>query len=220
MAALLLPFSVQAAAQEAQEEEAGFSGSAELVSDYRFRGVSLSNRKPALQAGVEYAHSSGFFGGTWGSNIAEVDTANVELDLYAGYAGTAAGMTYTVTALKYLYPGASGLSYIELQSRVEAPLGPLNVAFEFAYTPDQENVVDNLYTAAGVSYGGPHALNLSAKLGRENGAYDRKWDWEVGISREFGPLSLRATFVGTNHRAARLGDQGSPTIMVGAGLNI
>ena len=40
-----------------------------LVSDYRFRGVSQSFRRPAVQGGVDWAHDSGFYVGTWASTV-------------------------------------------------------------------------------------------------------------------------------------------------------
>lgn len=215
LASWLAPAAAQAAPDGTNKD---LSASIEMVSDYRFRGVSLSNRKPALQAGAEYTHSSGLFGGVWGSSVAENGGADVEVDAYIGYGGSAAGLTYTVAASRYMYPGATGLAYLELQSEVEAPLGPVTARLEFAYTPEQKNAVANLYTAVGVSYEGPHGFIIITKVGRENGAYRRKWDWEVGASRAFGPVVLRAAYVTTNHRAAMLGKDGKPTLLVGAGL--
>ena len=207
-------------AQEADTgSETGLSANVTLVSDYRFRGVSLSDRRPALQGGVEYSHQSGFFGGAWASSLSPSGDADVELDLYAGYSGTAAGITYTVTAFKYMYPGASGLSYVELQSKVEKEIGPATVEAEIAYTPQQDNSVDNLYTAVGASVEGPHAVTAFARVGRENGVYRRKWDWELGLRREFGPVSVSASYVATNHRAASLGKDGKPTLLLAAGMN-
>ena len=40
-----------------------------VVSDYRFRGVSLSQQKPAVQAHVGYDDPSGWFGGVFGSTV-------------------------------------------------------------------------------------------------------------------------------------------------------
>ena len=213
--AIFLGFwSAPAAAQAASEgTDNGLSASIELVSDYRFRGVSLSDRRPAIQAGAEYAHSSGLFAGVWGSS-----GVDAEVDAYVGYSGRAAGLSYTVTAARYMYPGTSGLAYLELQSEIEAPLGPVTALFEVAYTPEQKNAVANLYTATGASYEGPHGITFVAKIGRENGAYRRKWDWEVAASRTFGPVALRAAYVATNHRAAMLGKEGKPTLLVGAGV--
>ena len=59
-----------------------------VVSDYRFRGISQSFRRPALQGGVDYAHASGFYIGTWGSTVDKdflTDTKGLEWDIYGGY---------------------------------------------------------------------------------------------------------------------------------------
>jgi len=68
-----------------------------MYSDYIFRGISYSSG-PALQGGIDWAHSSGFYLGTWFSNLDPDlyrDTANtsskgnhLETDFYAGYAHT------------------------------------------------------------------------------------------------------------------------------------
>lgn len=46
------------------------SGSATIVSDYRFRGVSQSDKDLAVQAGITVTHESGLYVGAWGSNLA------------------------------------------------------------------------------------------------------------------------------------------------------
>ena len=40
-----------------------------LASNYVFRGLTQTNNKPAIQGGMDYAHASGFYAGTWLSNI-------------------------------------------------------------------------------------------------------------------------------------------------------
>src|SRR3546814_3900291 len=71
----------------AQEEPAGpvtVTGSVGLVSDYRFRGVSQSDRGMAIQGGITATHESGFYVGTRGSNLGgwgRFGGANMELDL-------------------------------------------------------------------------------------------------------------------------------------------
>lgn len=82
-----------------------------LVSDYLYRGISQTGQKPAIQGGFDYAHSSGFYAGAWGSNIswlsdaAVATTASLELDTYAGYKGAAGNVSYDVGFLRYNYPG-------------------------------------------------------------------------------------------------------------------
>lgn len=78
------------------------------TTDYRYRGISQSRLKPALQAGVDYAAGPVYVGG-WISSIQWIKdfggNAKVEIDLYGGYKGEIAkGLTYDVGGLYYLYP--------------------------------------------------------------------------------------------------------------------
>src|SRR3712207_6564043 len=72
------------------------SGTVGLVSDYRFRGVTLSNGDPALQGGLTLAHDSGFYVGTWGSSIDSGELyGSTEVDLFGGWSGEIApGTTF------------------------------------------------------------------------------------------------------------------------------
>ena len=46
---------------------AQLTGTVSVVSDYRFRGVSLSQQKPAVQASIGYDDPSGWYGGVFAS---------------------------------------------------------------------------------------------------------------------------------------------------------
>ena len=45
------------------------NGGATVVSDYRFRGISQTDRRFAVQGTFTLAHSSGFYATVWGSSI-------------------------------------------------------------------------------------------------------------------------------------------------------
>jgi uncharacterized protein (TIGR02001 family) len=87
-----------------------FTGNATLVSDYRFRGISQTYKLPAIQAGFDYAHSSGFYLGTWASSVSGnqyPNGAGLEWDLYGGYKGSITDdLGFDVGLLEYYYPGA------------------------------------------------------------------------------------------------------------------
>lgn len=85
------------------------------VSDYRYRGISQSRLKPALQGGIDLALPSGFYVGAWGSTIRwikDIERAGglpgdneLELDFYGGYKGEIGkGLGFDVGLLGYLYP--------------------------------------------------------------------------------------------------------------------
>ncbi|HRI19242.1 MAG TPA: TorF family putative porin, partial [Burkholderiaceae bacterium] len=57
-----------AAAAEAESPWA-FTANLGLFSDYRFRGISQTDKKPALQGGFDLGHSSGLYVGNWNSNV-------------------------------------------------------------------------------------------------------------------------------------------------------
>jgi uncharacterized protein (TIGR02001 family) len=80
-----------------------------VVTDYRYRGISQSRLKPALQGGVDYT-AGAFYVGAWASTIKWIKDAgggaDIELDLYGGYKGEITkGFTYDVGILAYIYPG-------------------------------------------------------------------------------------------------------------------
>ena len=87
-----------------------FTGNATLASDYRFRGISQTYLQPAVQAGFDYAHSSGFYLGTWASSVSGnlyTNGSGLEWDMYGGYKGTVSGdLGFDVGLLNYWYPAA------------------------------------------------------------------------------------------------------------------
>lgn len=80
-----------------------FGGSTAFTTEYMLRGLSFTDGDPAVQSSLEYAHSSGFYMGIWGSNASIAD-GNVEMDGFAGFAGAMGDIGYDVTALYYTYP--------------------------------------------------------------------------------------------------------------------
>jgi hypothetical protein len=118
------------------------SGSVGLVSDYRFRGVSQSDRNLAVQGGITIAHESGLYIGTWGSNLAGWGTfggANMELDLIAGYKLPVGGGTLDVGATWYMYPaGFNNTDFIEPYAKLSGTVGPASLTAGVAYAPKQE----------------------------------------------------------------------------------
>ena len=79
LTALLIASPLAATAVEVE-----VSANVALTTDYRFRGISQTDEKPAIQGGFDVALDNGIYIGTWGSNV---DFANsLELDYYIGFA--------------------------------------------------------------------------------------------------------------------------------------
>jgi hypothetical protein len=121
------------------------SGAAAIVSDYRFRGVSQSDREMAVQGGVIVAHASGLYAGTWASSLAGWGTfggANMELDLIGGYkARLADTATLDVGLTWYMYPGgADTTDFAEPYAKLSGTAGPATLTAGVAYAPRQRAI--------------------------------------------------------------------------------
>jgi uncharacterized protein (TIGR02001 family) len=198
------------------QEDAELSANAGLVSDYRFRGISLSNRNPAVQGGIDL-EGENFFAGTWASTIAETGGADVEVDLYAGLQGSVGEVVWTAAANAYLYPGGDGQNYVEFIATGERSFGRVTLGIEAALAPRQANVDEaNRYIGASSALDVGGGWTVSARGGFENGFYDSKWDWEIGAKHTVGALTASLAYVDTNYggtdeagRLARAGLVGS-----------
>jgi uncharacterized protein (TIGR02001 family) len=122
-------FATAAFAQTAPAAEAPevspVTANVSVVSDYRYRGISQSNFKPAIQGGFDYAHESGFYIGNWNSSISWIGdsygaggsnnyatnsssnvSAPIEMDFYAGFKKELIGEGFATDlgVLQYYYP--------------------------------------------------------------------------------------------------------------------
>jgi len=78
------------------------------VTDYRYRGISQTRLKPAVQGGVDFS-SGPVYLGLWATNIKWIKDfggdAGIEVDLYGGVKGELAkDLGYDVGLLTYQYP--------------------------------------------------------------------------------------------------------------------
>ncbi len=189
-------------AAEAADEQAGawtLEGGVTIVSDYRFRGVSLADHDPAVQPELTLSHESGFYIGLWGSNIADNGGTNIETDPYIGYSREFGPITADINAMWYLYPGASEFNYIELNSRLSMSVAGGEIGASFAWAPSQHQIggISNRYYALDASLpvkGTP--LSLSGSFGIEDGAFgDNKRDWSLGLTADVSIFTLGASYV-------------------------
>lgn len=112
VAAAILPLSATAA--DAPASPHTFTGNVGLYSQYVFRGLTQTDGDPAIQGGFDYSHSSGFYAGTWASNISWLRDGGAyrtggsgEFDLYGGMKGGfgKSDFTWDIGGLYYAYPG-------------------------------------------------------------------------------------------------------------------
>ncbi|HEY7808093.1 MAG TPA: TorF family putative porin [Croceibacterium sp.] len=192
------------------------SGSAAIVSQYRFRGLAQSDNKPAVQGSILVSTTPGFYVGTWGSSASAgnspINIGGTEIDVYGGYThalGTS-GLKVDVGVYGYLYPGAHLGNYYELYGSLAATMGPATAKVGVNYAPSQRVFNYNftspthentyVYGELGSSIPGT-PLSVHSHLGYTSGGFDwgkQYLDYTVGVSASWKMLTLDASLVGTD----------------------
>jgi len=172
-----------AAPAKAPEPDYTISYNLGVTSDYRYRGISQSRLKPALQGGIDYAHKNGFYVGTWASTIkwikdagtiagADTGASPLEVDVYGGYKfEVAKDVTLDFGALQYWYPGnklinvagSSNANTLEFYGAVSSGI------FTAKYSRSQGNLFGTGLTTGLTSSKGSGYLDLSATVDLGNG---------------------------------------------------
>jgi uncharacterized protein (TIGR02001 family) len=203
-----LAVSAPAFAQE-EEAESGpitITGGITGVSDYRFRGVSLSDKDFAIQPTLTVKHESGFYVGVWGSNLAENAGDDVEVDIYAGFSGGDT-ITYDIGATYYVYPGVSSFNYVEFTGKLGTTVGPATIGGQLSYVPSQDNTgnTDNIYVATNAAIALPDSpISIVGSVGLEDGAFtggSSKLDWSLGLTANVAGFTLGASYVDTDRQS-------------------
>jgi len=181
------------------QEESSISANLAVTSDYVFRGYTQTGEDPAVQGGLDWADSSGWYVGTWASNIdfGPGDDASIEVDIYAGYGWEANDVSYDVGLLYYAYPGAdsnSGYDFIEAYAGLGFDLGAVSLSGAVHYTPDNFGETGTgWHMTSGLSSGLTDALSVDANVGFSQVTEDfgeDYLDWNLGLSYSFSNLAL------------------------------
>lgn len=177
----------------AEDRSVNLEGEIGMVSDYRFRGYSLSNEDPALQGGLTLNLPGGLYLGVWASSIADYAGADIELDLSAGVAFSAGGLDWDLGAVRYTCPDGVDVDYWEIPVSASKTGGAFTGTASVQYVPEQDNVAEeNRYINLAADYAPEHwPVSLNAGFGYEDGAFaDEKLDWSIGVARTFGPVTV------------------------------
>ncbi len=210
----------------AQAEEAAsphtFTGNFTLASEYLYRGIAQTRGKPAIQGGFDYSHSSGFYIGTWASNITWISDANtgasagIEIDVYGGYKGAInSDWGYDVGVLTYNYPGTgkpsgaakpdttevyAALSYKWLTLKYSHSTTSL---FGFVKTPGTgtEKTKGSGYLELNATYDLGNGWGVTGHAGHQKvkGYSDASYsDYKVGVTKDVGFGVVGLAVSGTN----------------------
>ena len=178
-----------------------------VVSEYRYRGIAQTRGDAALQGGVDYANTNGFYAGAWGSTIKWIKDNSVtatasdvkgpiEIDLYGGYKFEAAGLAYDVGYLRYQYQG----------NTLEKTGGTVNAAYKNANTDEIYGAVTAGVVTAKYSYS---LSDLFGNINSKGSTYlDLSATFDLGDGYTLVPHVGRQVIKGvvSNVRTANQGD--------------
>jgi hypothetical protein len=171
--------------------QAELTANASVTNNYLWRGLTQSINEAAVQGGVDYASESGFYAGTWTSNVSydSDDAYSYEHDMYFGFAGEASGFSYD---LGYLYFSAT----LWLLATAEPSEGP-GQDFGFAeasYT--SLNYTIPLASGAEVGlHAGYHDGDFADAF---NGITDGYMDFNITLAKDGFTFMISDTTLGTD----------------------
>ncbi len=146
-----------------------------LANDYAFRGVSQTNGKVSLFAGIDATYQD-FYAGVWQSNLdfspfGDKDTSH-EIDVYGGWKPTVAGVALDIGGIYYAYANQPSylpnVDYFEGYIKGSKAFGPVTVGASFYYSPDFTGETGNAeYYEANAAWAFDKKLTFSGAVGRQ-----------------------------------------------------
>ncbi|MET4576981.1 TorF family putative porin [Ottowia thiooxydans] len=206
--------SAQTAAAPAESAPAAapassLSFNAALTSDYRYRGISQSRLKPAISAGADYSHASGFYVGTWLTSIQWIKDAggdaSAEWDVYGGYKGTAGPIGYDVGVLRYMYPDhklSISPNTTEIYGAVTWQMLTVKYSHSVTNLFGFDNSKNSGYLDVSAAFDLGNGWSVTPHVGRQwiknNGAASYT-DYSITVGKDFGNgFTASAAIVGTD----------------------
>ena len=205
-----------------EPETVQFSFKAGIASDYIYRGVTLSDRKPAVGAGVEATYRWLYAGATVATVKLPTQPA-AEMTVSGGVRPTWGPVEFDLGVTYFAYPGetaggpTNGIDYWEAAFRAVAPVGDsVKVAAGYAYSPNVSNTgAWSHYVAAGFGFELPKSLlppdvgasfttaagyswfgrQVPALGGFELPAY---LNWQAGVTFSYKSVNLDLRYFDTN----------------------
>ncbi len=215
----LLAGTAAMAQTKAPEPDYTLSYNVGVTTDYRFRGIAQTSTNPALQAGVDFAHKSGFYAGVWGSNINWIKDyvgaadGSLEVDLYGGYKGEISkDLTYDLGLITYQYPGNKAgdvAGFVNANTtEVYAALSYSVVTAKYSYATSDfianSSSSGSAYFELAANFDLGDGFTLTPHIGRQsipnvaNNAGDYT-DFSLTLAKDFGNgLSATVAALGTN----------------------
>ncbi|MDZ7803107.1 TorF family putative porin [Thiohalophilus sp.] len=142
---------------------AELSGNVGFTSNYIWRGVTQGSDDSAISGGIDYAHDSGFYAGTWVSSLS--GGSQYEQDVYLGYGFDAGPVGLDVGYIEYMYPvGDVDLDFSEVYVNASYEMVSAGVAMTVD-TEANSQYEDDLYMYVGADFEVKEGLSLGLLYG-------------------------------------------------------
>lgn len=190
---------------------AQISGTATLVTSYRFRGISLSDDKPAAQLGITYDDAQGWYAGAFASTVQFADPSGTELQAvpFVGYTWrTATGVTWEAGADYSFFTGRDqGHGYPEFYAGVAAENISARLYYSNRYFGENVATVYGELNASQLLLDRVRLLAHVGVLQSTSGILyyhgpERVFDGRVGIGIDFESFNAQLSWVGINAASA------------------
>lgn len=166
---------------------AELTGNVGAATNYVWRGVTQTNDGPSISGGVDYAHESGLYAGTWLGNVDFGDgseaTAEYEQDLYLGFGG-GEDFTYDVGYIYYDYPLAEGADFGEIYASVGFSYFSAGVAYTVNSEIDEDD--ESAFSKGDLYYSASFAYPLTEELELSIGAGYYDFDDDGDVVESYG----------------------------------
>ncbi len=189
-----------AMAWESEDGQHSTSASVALTSDYVWRGLTQTDEEAAISGSFDYSHASGFYIGTWASNIDFGSESSVEVDVYAGFGGDIAdsGFSYDIGFLRYMYPSEGDINWNEYYGSLSYSFLTAFVGYtnEYGGSDNTDATYFDLSAAYDIEGTG---ISLAASVGRYDiDNADDYTNWKLGASTELAGFGVDVTYSDTN----------------------
>jgi len=170
-----------------------------VFSDYILYGLSESNNSAVVQGGVDYAHESGFYLGTWWSTLDA--GSGQEVDLYFGYEFPAGELDIDLGYVYYYYPGLDKADFGDIVATVS--YGPIYGSLNYAIHSDDDSAVPDgsYFLAIGAETEIMPGLSLGGELGYADVDNDDGDDWifwSLSLTKSAGMGDISLTYAQTD----------------------
>lgn len=199
---------------------ADLSANVSVTNNYIWRGLTQTTNEAAVQGGIDYAHDSGFYAGTWASNVqyGADDVYSYEHDLYAGYSGEVGDISYDVGYLYYNYDSEANFDF----SEVYGSIGFMNLSATLYLLADTEadeapgqdfGFGEASYISLDYALPLQNGVEIGLHVGHHegdfaeafNGLTDSYNDWAISVAKDGFTFAVTGTDMDSDMPAAQGG---------------